>query len=64
MVKSPYTTQQKLKLSTEARQQLQAGVEFAAICDSLNLKPVTLRKWLNEEPRQPQRPITTTAGCI
>lgn len=64
LMKSMHTLQEKQRLCAEARRQLQDGVKFALICATFDLKPATLRKWLNDQTRDWMYPPVPNVGRL
>ncbi len=51
MAHSAHTPQQKQMICEEARRMTREGVKFTSICTAFNVKPTTLRAWINNQTR-------------
>lgn len=59
-----HTPQQKQRLCAEARRMTREGVKFTAICAMLDVKPTTLRAWINNQTRDWLYPQVPNQGRI
>lgn len=64
MAKALHSPEQKQRLCVEARRMMKEQVAFSRICDVLQVKPVTLRKWLNNQTRDQIYPPVPNVGRI
>ena len=46
-----HTTQQRQFICGEARRMTREGVKFTSICAAFDVKPTTLRAWMNNQTR-------------
>lgn len=64
MAQMLHTQQEKQNICAETRRMLREGAKFATICAMLQLKPTTLRAWLNNQTRDWIYPQVPNQGRI
>lgn len=64
MARPSHTAQERQIICAKARNLTQQGVKFTFICAALDLKPTTLRAWLNNETRDWLYPQVPNQGRI
>ena len=52
MAQALHTREKKQHICAEARRLLREGIKFSSICATFDMKPVTLRAWLNRQTRE------------